>query len=456
MNNSSDPQPSFSWHPQPEAAEWIDELLEQFCKHLPVAEQWAGWLYEETGTRLIDWIDYFAPPAFGNIEKDLSEAGFIAKIEGEATIWRHPEAMFPPVVLFFREEHGIALRVDSVVDFLDAHGICDSQRVEGDPLAALRRVVYKQSGDCHIWAVERHGYAGFTIPKIDSETVAALLRHDEAIRLRPRHGDDTAALFSATETILRAAVDELGADRACDLFFINEREYWQCRNQAGSLQKQRQDTLGLGWGNHDHHTYRSSREHFARLIGLLEILGFSCRERFYAGKEAGWGAQVLEQETCGIVVFADVDLADDEVADDFSHEELSPQGSLGTVGLWCRLHGEAFLGAGMHHLECQFDFDAARDQLAVEGMGSMPPFTDLPHLKQCFTEGEMWAVEEDRLRGLVLEGHLTEEEAATFQQEGAIGSHLEILERNDGYKGFNQTGISDIIRKTDPRRVQSI
>jgi hypothetical protein len=31
---------------------------------------------------------------------------------------------------------------------------------------------------------------------------------------------------------------------------------------------------------------------------------------------------------------------------------------------------------------------------------------------------------------------------------------MEILERNDGYKGFNQTGISEIITRTDPRRVQ--
>jgi hypothetical protein len=33
-----------------------------------------------------------------------------------------------------------------------------------------------------------------------------------------------------------------------------------------------------------------------------------------------------------------------------------------------------------------------------------------------------------------------------------LGSHLEILERNDGYKGFNQTGVSDIIARTDPRK----
>ncbi len=45
------------------------------------------------------------------------------------------------------------------------------------------------------------------------------------------------------------------------------------------------------------------------------------------------------------------------------------------------------------------------------------------------------------------------EQADRFRREGALGSHMEILERNDGYKGFNQTGISEIITRTDPRRV---
>jgi hypothetical protein len=53
--------------------------------------------------------------------------------------------------------------------------------------------------------------------------------------------------------------------------------------------KARQDRLGLGWGNHDHHTYRSSREQFAGLIRVFEVIGLLCRERFYAGIEAGWG-----------------------------------------------------------------------------------------------------------------------------------------------------------------------
>ena len=107
--------------------------------------------------------------------------------------------------------------------------------------------------------------------------------------------------------------------------------------------------------------------------------------------------------------------------------------SLGTVGLWCRLHGEAFLQAGMHHLECRFDFHAARTQLGAAGIGQMEPFTNLPYLKQAFTR----------------------DEADRFRRSGAIGSHLEILERNEGYKGFNRAGINEIIRDTDPRRTES-
>jgi hypothetical protein len=47
---------------------------------------------------------------------------------------------------------------------------------------------------------------------------------------------------------------------------------------------------------------------------------------------------------------------------------------------------------------------------------------------------------------------ITAEQADKFRREGALGSHLEVLERHDGFKGFNQTGISDIISRTDPRR----
>jgi hypothetical protein len=245
----------------------------------------------------------------------------------------------------------------------------------------------------------------------------------------------------------------LPTDMKCALWFEAERRYWQRRNRAAQVQKARQDKLGLGWGNHDHHTYRCSRRSFKHLVTVWEKLGFQCRERFYAGREAGWGAQVMEQTNAGIITFNDVDLTPDELMGDFSHDGLQPREKLGTVGLWCALHGDSFNQAGMHHLEAQFDFDSLREQLEREdGVKTMKPFTNFPYLRQAFTEGERWKVSEKRIARALASGYITEAQAQQFREHGAIGSHLENLERNEGFKGFNQKGVSEIIAKTDPRK----
>jgi hypothetical protein len=139
--------------------------------------------------------------------------------------------------------------------------------------------------------------------------------------------------------------------------------------------------------------------------------------------------------------------------DDFSHNPLPERKELGTVGLWCALHGESFLQAGMHHLECQFDFDSLKQQMESEGgIKVMKPFTDFPYLRQAFTEGERWQVDPARIERLLTNGQLTAEQAQKFREQGAIGSHLENLERNEGFKGFNQKGVSEIISRVDPRK----
>ena len=155
------------------------------------------------------------------------------------------------------------------------------------------------------------------------------LSHAEAFGRGGAAGRKTRQVSRTPISSSTAAIEDLGVDRACDLFFAAEREYWQRRNRAAQVQKARQDRLGIGWANHDHHTYRSSREHFARLISVFEKLGFHCRERFYAGRQAGWGAQVLEQPNAGIVIFADVDLSPDELLIDFAHEPLPEREQLG-------------------------------------------------------------------------------------------------------------------------------
>jgi hypothetical protein len=150
----------------------------------------------------------------------------------------------------------------------------------------------------------------------------------------------------------------------------------------------------------------------------LEKLGFERRERYYAGAQAGWGAQILEQAVEGIVAFCDVDLEPHETEIDFSRVGLPPSKRLGTIGLWVGLHGESFLQAGMHHLECRFDYDLLRKQLAEESVNTMNPFSDFPFLKQAFTEGERWPVRRERAEHLLKRGLLDQASSKSLFQKG--------------------------------------
>jgi hypothetical protein len=441
-----------AWQPLPDVGDFIHGICDQFASGSSVIDRWSERLYAETGTRLIDWVDHFELPADVTLQQRMLSLGYKESTTAGATHYTHAGVLLPRVTLTNSTSRRLFLRVESVVDFVAANSGFDHVQIEGQPNVAMRRARIDATGDIEFWIIERHGWTSDDVPAIDGDTLMKVLRHEQAFRLRQREFEYDHWGFEHAAGLISSAIENLGVDRACDLFFAAEREYWQRRNHAARVQKARQDALGLGWANHDHHTYRSSRSVFAHLIAVLERLGFHCRERFYAGREAGWGAQVLEQPNARIVIFADVDLSPEEVTADFSHEPLPPSDTLGTVGLWCRLHGEAFLQAGMHHLECQFDFDAARAQLTTAGVPSMKPFTDLPFLRQAFTRGEWWSVEECRIASLLTDGLINDEQARQFREKGALGSHLEVLERHHGYKGFNQTGINEIIRDTDPRK----
>jgi hypothetical protein len=431
----------YRWDPQPLAESLILDLQQQLLSASPAAARLADAMRDQTATRFLDWVDHFEAPSSDWREKLLLE-GFRIDQFGAAY---HPGAQFPRVLLKPEGALEATVKVESVEDFLSATNA--NADIKGAKGGSWRYASVFPG----LNVMERHGARGFVDPTNSAGQIAAAAKHLQSFRDRDRSDQSG---FGDAETRIDGAIAEIGRDWACDLFFKAEREYWQARNTAAQVQKARQDRLGLGWANHDHHTYRSSREAFPKLIAVLEKLGFFCRERFYAGLEANWGAQVLEQPITGIVIFADVDMSPEELAGDFSHLGFTEKRhKLGTIGLWCRLHGEAFLEAGMHHLEAQFDFKLLKEQLAREGVTMMAPFTNFEYLTQCFTAGERWSVKPERIAALLAEGHITAEQADRFRQEGAVGSHLENLERNQGYKGFNQTGVSDIISRTDPRRL---
>jgi hypothetical protein len=442
----------FDWPLAFDAEKFLRQRMDAFLERNGFARRLAGRMREETGTDFFEWIDHLVLHA--EAEQALRAFGMVAdRVEtpGGETVLHHPRATLPRVVL--SAEPGrmvVSLRPEFVADFVAAHSLAGP--IQGGPFSRLRRVLVCEENGARLEALERNAYRGFVPAPLHSANLKNIVEARDLWRTRRRHCDSPANGFDAARMVLEQALQRVGQDLACHLFFQEERRYWESRNRAAQVQKRRQDSLGLGWGNHDHHTFRCSREHFVDAVEFLTRLGFAKRERFYAGAEAGWGAQVAEQSNTGIVVFADVDLRPEETEVDFSTRRLSPAAELGTVGLWVGLHGESMLEAGMHHLEARFDFEALRAQLEGQGVRTLQPFSNFDFLRQAFTEGERWPVAPARLEKLRQAGLITAEQAERFLREGALGSHLENLQRRGGFKGFNQNAVSVIISATDPRK----
>jgi len=447
----------FDWPICYEAENFVLDQIQAFLALNSFASTLSERMRSATGTLLIDWVDYLVLPP--NAEPAWRRVGFtddplVETPAGHKPFW-HPDAMLPRVVLdhsLSSADHpkALAIQVENISDFMAVHGIATEP--EGESLSRFRRIVASNENGTRFEVIERRGYRGCVAAGLDRTRTEAVLKAHELWKTRRRIFDDDAEGFRATHTLLDRLLSLVGRDLACHVVFAEERAYWERRNRAGQIQKRRQDKLGLGWANHDHHTFRCSRTHFVDLMRALEKLGFQRRERFYAGAQAGWGAQILEQRVEGIVAFCDVDLEPAETDIDFSRQVLTPPTRVGTIGLWVGLHGESFLDAGMHHLECRFDHNLLREQMAAEGVGMMKPFSDFPFLKQAFTDGERWPVRRERAERLLRAGLIDEKKYDEFLKEGAIGSHLENLERKGGFKGFNQQSVSAIIQATDPRR----
>jgi hypothetical protein len=412
-------------------------------------------LHRLTSTRVFDWIDHFAVVYSDQVAGSLVEREFEREdVPSEGIVYYHPGALLPRIVLTkntAKTPLAVFIKVDYVADFLQVHAL--SLPIQGSLFSGYRRALISSENQVECWVCERRGTR--TLLPV-SEALPYLERYltaREKWQTRIRRHEDEDYIMNVLLDLVDELVGLVGMDMAAHIIMEGERAYWQSRNSAGQIQKARQDRLGMGWANHDHHTFRSSRRHFPNLVRLFETVGFHCREKFYAGAEAGWGAQVMENPRSGHVLFLDLDLATEELHLDFAHQRLADLDRLGTVGLWCALHGDSILQAGMHHLEAQFNFDDLTQDLSRQGIESMPAFSNFSYLKQAFTKGEVWPVETARVHALVEKKLLSLEEADRFKSQGALGSHLENLQRREGYKGFNQKNVSDIIKRTDPRAI---
>ncbi|MDG3003055.1 hypothetical protein [Paludisphaera mucosa] len=469
MSLATEPEKAapFQWRRWPDTEALVNELTRQALDGHAFARALAERLMPETGTIFQNWLDHFVVAAPASFANRLTTLGFerTADTHGVGVpVYAHPGGVFPRIAVAPRSAGGaegvrdVGIKVESVAAFSGANDL--GLTVRGYPMGPLRTA--RLPGErVDLVVVERRAYIGFENFPTEAAREGRMKPHAarEALAARDlwiarrRRFDDDAQGFAETEALVDQVIETAGSrDLACHLIFEVERDYWQSRNRAAQVQKARQDRFGLGWANHDHHTFRSSRRFFPDLIRMFTKLGFFVRESFHAGEHAGWGAQVLEHPMTGIVIFADLDLAPEEATQDFAHQSLPDLPRPGTVGLWVALHGESILEAGMHHLEAQFEFDALRDGLNAEaGIETMKPFSDFPFLRQAFTAGERWPVSARRADRALDAGWITQEQRDKFVRDGTIGSHLENLQRREGYKGFNQQAVSAIIAATDPR-----
>lgn len=442
----------FQWTVCPEAEKISKNALERAAALSPFVARLQKELLAHASCHLFDFLDHVILPLHQGTVQILADAGYVeegASLDG--SYYYHPGAQLPKIVLKRDETIGLAVKVENIAEFCRMQGV--EAAIEGSPFSPYRRALCSDEHGVSIYAIERRGGEGIEPIWQDSRWLETYLLAKEKWMLRPRCSVDEGKDMEAAVVIASEIASLVGRDVAAWIVLECERIYWQAKNLAGQMQKNRQDSLGMGWANHDHHTFRSSRKLFPELVRLFEILGFHCRERFYAGKEAGWGAQVMENPRAGLVLFLDLDLLPEELEFDFAHEPLREIQKLGTIGLWCALHGDSILKSGMHHLEAQFSFESLRADLEHLGIQMMDPFSNFDYLKQAFTHGQVWPVDSVRVETLLAEGKITFEQGQKFLKYGAVGSHLENLQRKEGYKGFNQKNVSVIIAKTDPRRL---
>ena len=438
----------FDWRLYPHAEDFLRKCLADLVSKNGAAQKVATQIYQRTSGEIFDFVDHLVLSTEIVDVEALEKIGFEdTKMGSEgSTVLRVKDSMLFPVVLRDWKKSEVALAVENIGDFQKTQA--QSKPIWGKPNSDLRKLEVSAENAVTFSVFERRGSSDFIIGETDdSVNYAEVLKSLES---RKREFPQPEEGFAEIEEILNKANKSLRKARLSDAFFRCERRFWESRNRAARVQKLRQDEVGMGWGNVDHLTFRSSRKNFSRLIRIFESLDLKARERFHAGAQAGWGAQILEDTEGRNVVFADVDLLTEEKEVDFAHEGLEPKDRLGTVGLWVGLHGESMLEAGMHHLAARFTFEALRNDLKTKGVGMMKPFSDFPFLKQAFTEPERWQVRNEKINTLANGRFLSGDQAVTFRSQGAVGSHLENIQRGQGFKGFNQNSVSAIIRWTNP------
>lgn len=421
----------------PETERYVDDLVQEVCERNEDVQRFADRVRTHTATRLRDWVESFT--LSGALLYRVEELGYRlqATLYGQK-LYTHPRGVFPALRIYpgpVPVARGLTIQVESLSVFRYLSGYFGE--IDGTPGSPYSRILLSDKGGVLLFAAERNANVWMPVD-LEYGELHDLLEAHHLMMQRRRLFEAEEEPWKPTERLIHRVLGLVGSEPCASLFLEQERRFWEARNTSARFLKTQQDRLGLGWGNHDHHTFRCRRPNFFPFVRLLEQMGFARRESFRVPSPASpaWGVLILEHPGIGAVVSADTDVLDGELERNFGGEPLETASSPGTIGLWTGLHGDSIFEAGMHHLGARYNYDALRQSLKTVEIEIMEPFTDLPHLRQAYVHGERWMVPQRHLSELQSSGDADPAALEKIRTHGILGSFLECTHRSAGYRGF--------------------
>src|SRR5207302_4203756 len=139
--------------------------LVAFLERNTFAKQLGERMRRETGTLLLDWVDYLvlSPRSEELLRQAVYTEDRLRETQANQTAFWHPEAMLPRVLLDTTVATAefpamVAIRTESIADFMIAHAITGEP--EGGPLSRFRHILVSFENGTRLEAVERRGYRG--------------------------------------------------------------------------------------------------------------------------------------------------------------------------------------------------------------------------------------------------------------------------------------------------------
>src|SRR2546422_3553666 len=207
LQDSSAKEKRFDWPLCYEAEKFVLDHLQTFLDRNSFARQLSERMRAETGTLLLDWVDYLVLSPQN--KEVLREVGYREDRLGEtpsnqSAFW-HPEALLPRILIDTTVVNSnfpaaVAIRTESISDFMAAHGVTGEP--EGGPFSRFRHILVSFEHSTRLEAVERRGYRGYVPLASKAGQVKTLVQAHELWKTRRRLFEDDQKGFEHLQTTL--------------------------------------------------------------------------------------------------------------------------------------------------------------------------------------------------------------------------------------------------------------